>query len=472
MKKGDLINDLNIESMAAEGKCVGRLGGRVIFVEAAAPGDRVNVQVTKVKSKYAEARLIEVSQASNLREEPFCSHFGLCGGCKWQHVNYTTQLKFKQQQVVDNLERIGGFELPEVKPILEASKTTYYRNRLDFTFSNKKWLTKDEMQRELSNVKPTLGFHVPGKFDKAFHVTHCHLQDSPSNEIRNAVFDVVVKNNIPFFDLREQTGFLRTLTIRTTSTGECMVILQVAHENLDWTHAILDHVYKILPEITSLNYIINNKRNDTFSDLEVICHKGKPYITEEMPKANKPGSLQFRIGPKSFYQTNSSQAYELYKATWKLAELKGDELVYDLYTGTGTIANYIASYVKKVIGLEYVADAIEDAKVNARINEIDNTEFFAGDIKDLLNDNFILAHGKPDVIITDPPRAGMHEDVCKMMLKVSPEKIVYISCNPATQARDLKILAENYQIMQVQPVDMFPHTSHVENIVLMLRKNS
>ena len=467
MKKGDQLTNLYIESMAAEGKCIGRVDGRVVFVEDVAPGDTITATVTKVKSKYAEARFLELTKVSALRENPFCGHFYLCGGCKWQHVNYATQLQFKQQQVIDNLERIGGLKLPPMNAIIPSSNTSYYRNRLDFTFSNKKWLTKEEIGKEISNEVPTLGFHVPGKFDKVFQVDHCYLQGGPSNKIRQAAYEISTKMQIPYFDLRSQIGFLRTITIRTSSIGEVMVILQVAYDKMEWTSIVLDYINEQVPGIKSINYIVNGKRNDTFGDLDVICYKGKPYITEEM---NKPGSsdkLQFRIGAKSFYQTNSSQAYELYRAAWQMADLKGDELVYDLYTGTGTIANFVAAYAKKVVGLEYVEAAIEDAKLNAAINNISNTAFFAGDMKDLLDETFLEQHGKPDVIITDPPRAGMHADVCEMILKAAPEKVIYISCNPATQARDLALLAGSYQITEVQPVDMFPHTSHVENIVLL-----
>lgn len=472
MKKGDRLLNLQIESMAAEGKCIARYEGRVIFVEDVAPGDIVHVDIKRVKPRYADASVAELVRASPRRAEVFCAHFSVCGGCKWQHVDYKVQLEFKQQQVVDSLQRIGGLSFPDVRPIIPSADTTYYRNRLDFTFSNKKWLSWEELKSGESNVNDTLGFHVPGMFDKIFQVNHCYLQASPSNEIRNAVYDFCSQHKIPFFDLREQTGFLRTLTIRSSSIGELMVILQVAYENTDWLNQVMHFIVENFPMISSVNYIINGKKNDTFADLDVICFKGTPYITEEMPKPSGKGKLQFRIGPKSFYQTNAQQAFELYKAAWQLTELKGDELVYDLYTGTGTIANFVAADAKQVIGLEYVADAIENAKVNARINKINNAKFFTGDIKDLLNDEFLSNHGRPDVIITDPPRAGMHDGVCKMILQASPEKIAYISCNPATQARDLKILCEAYTIKAVQPVDMFPHTSHVENIVLLIKKSS
>jgi 23S rRNA (uracil1939-C5)-methyltransferase len=391
----------------------------------------------------------------------------LCGGCSWQHINYSTQLQYKQQQVIDNLERLGGLQLPAISPIIASAKTDHYRNKLDYTFTANRWLTKEELAKamEESRYEVGLGYHLPGAFDRVFDVAKCHLQSDPSDELRLLVKKVAVENNIPFFDLRRQTGFLRTITIRSSNTDEVMVILQVTSDKMEWTELILQAIADQFPSVTSINYIINNKRNDTFADLDVICWKGNPYITEKMPSSDGSKTLQFRVGPKSFYQTNSDQAYELYKVAAQLADLKGDELVYDLYTGTGTIANFVASQSKKVIGLEYVAAAIEDAKANSKFNNINNTEFFAGDMKDLLTEAFLSQHGRPDVVITDPPRAGMHEDVCKMLLKGLPKRIVYVSCNPATQARDLKILSEKYTINAVQPVDMFPHTVHVENVV-------
>jgi len=479
MKKGDVIEDLVVESMAAEGKCVSRINGLVIFLEGGAPGDVVDAQLTKIKNSFLEGRVTAIKQFSASRSEPFCQHFGLCGGCTWQHIQYDTQLLYKQKQVVDNLQRIGGLELPAINTIIPSAKTRHYRNKLDYTFSAVRWLTHEEMvyRRELSpenpwgEAEPALGYHIPRKFDLVFDVKECHLQPDPSNAIRLAARDEAIKNNISFFDLRKQTGFLRTITIRTANSGEVMVILQVTFDKMEWTEKILRRLEHDFPRITSFNYIINGKKNDTFSDLDILCWKGNPYITERMPKPGGPGSLQFRVGPKSFYQTNSDQVFELYNVAWQMADFKGDELVYDLYTGTGTISNFIAGHAKKVIGLEYVAAAIDDAKVNSKINNITNTDFYAGDIKDLLNDEFLSVHGRPDTIITDPPRAGMHEDVCKMLLKAEPKKIIYVSCNPATQARDLKILSEKYTIVAVQPVDMFPHTMHVENVVGLVRSD-
>jgi 23S rRNA (uracil1939-C5)-methyltransferase len=471
MKKGEILDDIYIARMAAEGKCVAHVDGKVLFVEGAAPGDTVSVEVTKIKSSFLEGRMKALITPSQNRVDPICSHFGFCGGCKWQHLQYETQLQYKQQQVVDNLERIGGVTFPQVRPIIGSVNTQYYRNKLDFSASAQRWLTREEMQQGVPFGEPALGFHVPKSFDKVFDVHHCYLQPDPSNEIRLAIKDIAIRENISFFDLRKQTGYLRTVTIRTANTGEVMVIVQVAFDEPQWLSILLNELSQRFPQITSLQYVINSKRNDTFHDLEIKTWRGNSYITESMPKPDGSGTLQFRIGPKSFYQTNSDQAYALYKVAFELAELEGNEWVYDLYTGTGTIANFVAGHAKKIIGLEYVADAIEDAKVNAQINNINNAEFFAGDIKDLLDDDFLQQHGKPDVVITDPPRAGMHEDVCKMLLKAEPNRIVYVSCNPATQARDLKILSEKYTVTAVQPVDMFPHTMHVENVVRMDFKN-
>ncbi len=465
MKKGERLNDIVIETMAAEGKCIAKVDGLVIFLQGGAPGDTVEVELTKIKSNYLEGKVVTVQKLSPNRAEPFCEHFGMCGGCSWQHINYETQLTYKQQQVIDNLERIGGLTLPAITPILASKKINYYRNKLDYTFTANRWLTKEELNLaiEEKRYETGLGYHIPRMYDRVFDVKNCYLQPDPSNGIRLLAQKVAVENEIPFFDLRKQIGFLRTLTIRTANTGEVMIILQVTYDEMKWIELMLKTLTDEFPQITSANFIINGKRNDTFADLDVVCWKGNPYITETMQKPDS-GILQFRVGPKSFYQTNSEQAFELYKVAWQMADLKGDELVYDLYTGTGTIANFVAGQSKKVVGLEYVAAAIDDAKVNSKINNITNTDFHAGDMKDLLNDNFLSQHGKPDTIITDPPRAGMHEDVTNMLLKAAPKRIVYVSCNAATQARDLKILSEKYDITAVQPVDMFPQTIHVENV--------
>jgi 23S rRNA (uracil1939-C5)-methyltransferase len=472
MRKGDVLENIEVETMAAEGKCLGRINGQVIFLEGCAPGDTVDAELTKIKTAFLEGKVTRISKRSALRSEPFCVHFGLCGGCSWQHIQYEQQLRYKQKQVVDNLERIGGLTLPPVTPIFPSAKTRFYRNKLDYTFSAQRWLTKEELQIFAGQPIPdnyALGYHIPRKYDRVFDVKECHLQADPSNAIRLATRDEALKHGIPFFDLRKQVGFLRTLTIRTANTGEVMVILQVTYDKMEWIEKILVRLEKDFPQITSFQYVINGKKNDTFSDLNIECWKGNRYITEKMSKPDGSGFLQFRVGPKSFYQTNSDQAYELYRLAWQMAQLKPHELVYDLYTGTGTIANFVAGQSKQVIGLEYVKEAIEDAKVNSQINNIGNTDFYAGDIKDLLNDDFLQQHGKPDVIITDPPRAGMHEDVSRMILKAGPQRIIYVSCNAATQARDLGILSEKYRITAVQPVDMFPHTMHVENIVSLVR---
>lgn len=473
MKKGDVIENIRVETMAAEGKCIAKVNGLVIFLEGCAPGDLVNAQLTKIKSSFLEGRVTQIVEFSPDRTEPFCIHFGLCGGCSWQHIQYEIQLRYKQKQVVDNLERIGGLTLPTVSPIFPSARTRFYRNKLDFTFSAQRWLTWDELDNVRAGKmedEPALGYHIPRKYDKVFDVQQCHLQPDPSNAIRLSARDEAISNEIPFFDLRKQIGFLRTLTIRTAITGEVMIILQVTYDKMEWIEKILNRLEKDFPQITSLQYVINGKKNDTFNDLNIICWKGNPYITEKMAKPDGSGELQFRVGPKSFYQTNSIQAYHLYRLASQMAHITKDELVYDLYTGTGTIANFVASQAKKVIGLEYVSDAIADAKNNSLINNIRNTEFYSGDIKNLLNTEFLQQHGKPDVVITDPPRAGMHEDVCKMLLQAEPRRIVYVSCNAATQARDLKILSDQYNITAVQPVDMFPHTVHVENIVSLVRK--
>lgn len=465
--KGEILSGIAIETMAAEGKCLARINGQVLFITGGAPGDIVDVQLTRIKSAFLEGRVVRVTKPSPHRSEPFCSHFGTCGGCSWQHITYATQLHYKQQQVIDHLERIGGLQLPPVKPILGSSQEKYYRNKLDFTFTAGRWLTREEMSEGKSFGDPGLGYHIPRMYDKIFDVAECFLQPDPSNAIRLDVKATALREQIPFFDLRKQVGFLRTLTIRTANTGEVMVILQVTYDKMEWTEKILESLAAKFPAITSFFYVINGKRNDTFADLDMVCWRGNPFITERMRKPASEGFLEFRVGPKSFYQTNSQQAEQLYRVAWEMAGLQGSERVYDLYTGTGTIANYVAAHAREVIGLEYVEASIEDAKVNAQLNGITNARFFAGDMKDLLDGAFLETHGRPDVVITDPPRAGMHEDVCKVLLQAAPERIVYVSCNAATQARDLKLLSEKYAITAVQPVDMFPQTVHVENVVML-----
>ena len=440
----------------------------VIFVPYVVPGDVVDLQVKRKKNHYAEAVAVKFHEKSPLRTEPFCSHFGVCGGCKWQCLSYEEQLKYKQKQVFDNLTRIGKVELPEFRPILGSEKTRFYRNKLEFTFSNKRWLTEEEVKQDVKyDQMNAVGFHIPGAFDKVLAIDKCWLQDDISNQIRNAVRDYAYAHNFPFFDLRTQEGLLRNIMIRTSSTGELMVVLQCKvtdGEGRRKMEEILQFMTDSFPQITSLMYVINNKCNDTIGDLDVEVFKGNDHIFEEME------GLRFKVGPKSFYQTNSEQAYNLYKVAREFAGLTGNELVYDLYTGTGTIANFVARQARKVVGIEYVPEAIEDAKVNSALNGIDNTLFYAGDMKDILTNDFIAEHGRPDVIITDPPRAGMHNDVIDVILAAEPKRIVYVSCNPATQARDLQLLDGKYKVTAVQPVDMFPHTHHVENVVQLERR--
>ncbi len=459
-----LIEELEITDIAAEGKALGRYDDMVVFVPMTVPGDVVKVQVSKLHRRFMEGYVVEYIKRSPLRAEPFCRHYGTCGGCKWQNLPYEEQLRFKQRQVEDQLSRIGKVELPEISPIIGSEKTTFYRNKLEFTFCNKRWLTYEEMNSGADATGGALGFHITGMFDKILDIEECHLQRDPYNAIRNEAARFARERGMSFYDMRTNTGLLRNIVIRTASTGETMVIAVLAEEAPEARTELLTHLRERFPEITSLMYITNTKLNDSYTDLEAVLFSGKDHITERME------GLDFRIGPKSFYQTNSEQAYELYKAVRRLAGLTGAETVYDLYTGTGTIANFVASQAAKVIGIEYVPEAIEDARVNSKINGIDNTEFFAGDMKDVLTDDFIERHGRPDVIILDPPRAGIHEDVAATILRAAPDRIVYVSCNPATQARDMAILDADYRCESVQPVDMFPHTHHVENIVLLKRR--
>ena len=467
-KELPLLEKVTITDVAAEGKAVAKVNELVIFVPYVVPGDVVDLQVKRKKNHYAEAVAVKFHEKSPLRTEPFCSHFGVCGGCKWQCLSYEEQLKYKQKQVFDNLTRIGKVELPEFRPILGSEKTRFYRNKLEFTFSNKRWLTEEEVKQDVKyDQMNAVGFHIPGAFDKVLAIDKCWLQDDISNQIRNAVRDYAYAHNFPFFDLRSQEGLLRNIMIRTSSTGELMVVLQckvTGDDDRRKMEEILQFMADKFPQITSLMYVINNKCNDTIGDLDVEVFKGNDHIFEEME------GLRFKVGPKSFYQTNSEQAYNLYKVAREFAGLTGNELVYDLYTGTGTIANFVARQARKVVGIEYVPEAIEDAKVNSALNGIDNTLFYAGDMKDILTNDFIAEHGRPDVIITDPPRAGMHNDVIDVILAAEPKRIVYVSCNPATQARDLQLLDGKYKVTAVQPVDMFPHTHHVENVVRLDRR--
>ena len=464
-----LLENIQIEGIAAEGKAIARLDNKVIFVPYAVPGDIVNLQVTRKKSHYAEATITSIIQPSPMRIQPFCKHFGVCGGCKWQCLPYEEQLKTKQQQVEDALTRIGKVPFPKILPIIGSKKTKAYRNKLEFGFSNKKWLTKEEIESGV--VFPDMnavGFHIPGAFDKILDLKECFLMDDFNNRIRNGLRSYVIEKGYSFFDLRNQTGLLRNMMLRKTSTGEIMVLLQFcireAQEDKE-AQDVLQWIKTTFPEITSLLYVNNTKCNDTISDLDIHTYSGTDCIYEQME------DLQFKIGPKSFYQTNSEQAFALYKVVREFANLSGNEYVYDLYTGTGTIANFIAGKAKRVIGIEYVPEAIKDAKENAVLNNLDNIQFFAGDMKDILTDDFVALYGRPDVIITDPPRAGMHNDVISTILFAAPKRIVYVSCNPATQARDVSLLSTDYHITKVQPVDMFPQTHHVENVLLMERNN-
>lgn len=468
MKKLPLIENVRIEAVAAEGKALAHVDEKVVFVPYVVPGDVVDLQVKKKKHSYMEAVAVKIHEYSPLRDEPFCRHFGICGGCKWQCLKYEEQLRAKQQQVVDNLQRIGKIELPEISPILGSRLTKAYRNKLEFGFSDKRWLTEDEIRSntEYSN-KDAVGFHITGAFDKILDITECHLMDDINNRIRNDIREYALEHELTFYDLRENKGLLRSLMIRTSNIGELMFLVQFRIENKEEKQqamALMQHLADTFPEITSLLYVDNHKCNDTFADQPIHVFKGQDHIFEEME------NLRFKVGPKSFYQTNTEQAYELYKVARSFAALTGNELVYDLYTGTGTIANFVARSARQVIGIEYVPEAIEDAKVNSQINGIENTLFYAGDMKDILNREFIEKHGRPDVIITDPPRAGMHQDVIDTILFAAPLRIVYVSCNPATQARDLNLLDANYKVVKVQPVDMFPHTQHVENVVLLEKR--
>jgi len=464
-KRLPVYEEVPILDIGAEGKSIARVDNQVVFVTKALPGDVVDIKITRKKKSYMEGLPLRFHQYSDKRVEPFCKHFDLCGGCKWQDLPYSEQLKYKRQQVTDNLERIAKVELPLVRDILPAPDTRYYRNKMEFTFSSIRWLRKEEMdlpdeEKELRG----LGLHIPGRWDKVVDIEHCYLQKEPSNRIRLAVKDFAIRNGYSFFDLRKHEGFLRNLIIRTSSTDEVMVILVFALDDPSARESILDYLKEAFPEITSLFYMINPKANDSIFDLDPVLYYGRAFIYEEME------GLKFKVGPKSFYQTNSRQAYELYKLVRRFANLQGDERVYDLYTGTGTIANFLAPHCKHVVGIESVKEAIDDARQNAELNRLNNTTFIPGDMKELLNEDCFSRYGYPQVLVTDPPRAGMHKDVVSNVLRAEPARIVYVSCNPATQARDIYMLAGKYRIMDVQPVDMFPHTYHVENVVLLEKR--
>lgn len=464
-KELPILEQIEITDVAAEGKALARVEDLVVFVPYVVPGDIVDLKVTKKKHHYAEAEAIHFHKYSELRAEPFCPHFGVCGGCKWQCLPYSEQLRWKQRQVMDNLTRIGKIELPECSPILGSKKTQEYRNKLEFGCSNKQWLTREQIQSgEDMGRGESIGFHAGGAFDKILPIRECHLMDPVNDRLRNSIHQYALEHGLTYYDARERVGLLRGMMIRLSNSGELMLLIQFCilnDQEQQQANDLLDWIHQEHPMVSSLMWVNNTKCNDTFGDLPVQLHSGTPHIFLLMEE------LRFKVGPKSFYQTNTDQALELYSVARDFAGLTGEELVYDLYTGTGTIANFVARQARQVVGIEYVPDAIEDAKVNSQINKIDNTLFYAGDMKDILNRDFIQKHGRPDVIITDPPRAGMHQDVIDTILFADPKRIVYVSCNPATQARDLQLLDTQYRVTRIQPVDMFPHTQHVENVVLL-----
>ena len=464
LKKDDIVENITIKDITADGKSVARHNNQVIFITQGAPGDVVDIRISARRRRFIEGRIVKFHEKSPHRNEAFCEHFGLCGGCKWQHLSYEAQLSYKENHVMENLKKISGLELPENRPIIGSEETSFYRNKLEFTFSNSRWLTTEEINSGKELSRNGLGFHIPKRFDKVLDINKCWLQKDPSNAIRNYIKTYAEENDLSFFDLKAQNGLLRNVIIRITSTDELMVIVQFFEDQPKQIKELLTNLKEKFPQITSLLYIINGKKNETYYDLPVLQFSGNPYIIEKM------GNLKFRIGPKSFYQTNSRQAHKLYELVTEMAAFQGSELVYDLYCGTGTIANFISRKVSKIIGIESVTEAVEDARINSEINDIHNTSFFAGDMKDLLSKKFVEQNGKPDVIITDPPRAGMHQDVVEQLNKMKPEKLIYVSCNPATQARDLSLLADHFKIETIQPVDMFPHTQHVENITKLTAK--
>jgi 23S rRNA (uracil1939-C5)-methyltransferase len=463
-KELPVLERVKITDIGAEGNAIARVDNIVVFVPMLIPGDVVDIKVVRKRKKFMEGRVIRFHEYSPSRITPRCSHFGICGGCRWQHLPYEMQLKFKEQQVADSLKRIGKVEIPGIKPILGSADEYYYRNKLEYTFSDRRWLTFEEVKSGEPINEPALGFHIPGLFDKVLDIKECFLQPDPSNSIRNSLKEYAIKNELSFFDLKEQTGLLRNVIIRNSLNGDIMLIVIFSNEEREKREGLLDFLAEKFPQITSLYYIINSKKNSSLGDQEPVLYKGRDHILEEMD------SLKFRIGPKSFYQTNTRQGITLYRVAKEFAALKGDETVYDLYTGTGTIACYLSASAGKVIGIEYVEEAVQDAVKNAGLNNIGNTEFFAGDMKNIFTGQFIAAHGHPDVIITDPPRAGMHDDVTKAILNSGADRIVYVSCNPSTQARDISLLSEKYYVSAVQPVDMFPHTHHVENVVLLKKR--
>lgn len=472
-KQEIILTDIEITDAGSEGKAIARVDNKVIFVPFVVPGDVVDIKIYKSKKNYAEGRAVAIKQYSPLRSEVKCPHFGTCGGCRWQNMDYAEQLKYKQKQVVDNLERLGKIDTTNMSPICGSDNIFYYRNKLEYTFSNRPWISNEDIKNPDFVPQPNaLGFHIPGLFDKILDIEHCALQENLSNDIRLTIKEYALQHNLEFYDIRNHTGFLRNIVIRNTSIGEWMLVVIVAQNDKEKLLPMMEFLKNRFPQITSLQYIINEKLNDSYGDLDVITYSGKDYVVENMPAYKQQGKpLEFKIGPKSFYQTNSAQAYKLYSFAADFADLNGDEVVYDLYTGTGTIANFVARRCKKVVGIEYVEDAIVDAKHNSERNNIDNTVFYAGDMAKVLTEDFIKENGTPDLVITDPPRAGMHEKVIQQLLNAQPRKIVYISCNPATQARDIMLLSEKYNVGRIQPVDMFPHTQHVENVVELILKD-
>lgn len=467
-KQEIIMHDVRVSDAGAEGMAIVRDEGMVIFVPHVVPGDVIDLKIIKKKKSYAEGRVVTVKEPSPLRVDPVCPHFGVCGGCKWQTTRYESQLQFKEQQVRDNLERLGHLDTSGMQPICGSEKIYYYRNKLEFTCSNKRWRNDGEV---LADDDPgAIGFHAPTVFDKAIPIEHCALQRDPSNQIRIAVRDYAFSHGLPLYDIRNHSGFLRNIVVRCSSTGEWMVIVIVAEERREWLVPLMEHLKTLFPEVTSLQYIVNSKYNDSYTDLDVVTYHGIDHITEEMPRYEGGVPLRYRINAKSFYQTNSEQAYRLYSFVAQFADLRGSETVYDLYTGAGTIAQFVAGMCKKVVGIEYVEEAIADAKANAAMNHIENCSFYAGDMAKVLTDEFIATNGRPDVVITDPPRAGMHVKVVQQLLAVRPERIVYVSCNPATQARDVAMMVDAYTVGRIQPVDMFPHTQHVENVIELLRR--
>ena len=464
-KELPLIEGLEITALAAEGKAMGRHNGQVVFVPMTVVGDVVDVQIRSSHRRFMEGTAVRFVKRSEDRAEPFCRHFGVCGGCKWQNLPYEKQIEFKRSQVIDQLTRIGKITLPEIRPTIGSDQTRFYRNKLEFTFSPKRWMTYEEIASGADiTPAPALGFHVPGMFDKVMDVEKCYLQAEPSNAIRDEIKRFCIMHEYPFYDIRQHTGLMRGVVIRTSSTGEAMVIVVFAQQDSERIEALMGHLKETFPQITSLMYIVNTKLNDSLSDQTPVLFAGRDHIMERME------DLDFKMGPKSFYQTNSAQALELYKVARSLADISAEDTVYDLYTGTGTIANFVARGCRKVVGIEYVPEAIEDAKTNSRINGIDNTVFYAGDMKKVLDDAFVQRNGHPDVVILDPPRAGVDADVIDVILRAAPDRIVYVSCNPATQARDVALLDARYEVAAVQPVDMFPHTHHVENVIKLVKR--